>query len=281
MKKNRWFLVGAGLLLVLVVVVGLVWFNWRSRSSEIEDEQVFLPPEEVNTIPIEQRPFVTLTPSQQGRNLTITLHDIKKPADEAEIELEYQSGSLLQVAMGIFKLQKLPERTDILLGSCSAGGKCSYDEDVEGGSLLLRFLGEEKYVLKNDWAFIDNTNQESLFSSRDGKFSLESTGLARIKYGVILQSPGLPEELAYELLSAPYAPSVEGTTTSINQVEVAIRLNANSSTASIFGWDGEQWVELETEVAEKVATAQGPWYLAYVAAETESVVNSAGGGTEE
>jgi hypothetical protein len=151
----------------------------------------------------------------------------------------------------------------MLLGSCSAGGKCSYHEDVTGGNILLRFTGDEKYVLKNDWAFIENKAKEETMVSRDSKFRLEGAGLAKITHGVILQSPGLPEAVEKKLLSAPY--SVGLISAPKGNLSVHIRLNEEATTAEILGWDGEKWVSMKTTVAEKVASATGPLYEAYVA----------------
>jgi len=253
-----------GLILILGGV--LAYSNLKAKPpAEDEESSPLKPVEKVNLIPVEERPYVSIVPNQNGRNLVITLHDLKKPAEEAEVEVEYQTGELLQGAMLPIDLAKLPESVDMLLGSCSAGGKCSYHEDVSGGSLLLRFMGSEKYVLKNDWAFIDNTEQETQFASRDSKFRVEGKGLARAKYAVILQSPGLPENVERRLLSAPYAIQYDGSVT--GDVTVSIRMSEDVTTATILGWDGESWLELKTTVADKVATAVAPLVEAYVVVE--------------
>jgi hypothetical protein len=252
----------------LVLVIGGVFAFTRLRAKPVAEESTkqVKPFEPVNVIPVEERPYVTIEPNQNGRNLLITIHDLKKGAEKAEAEVEYQSGTLLQGAMVAFNLQTLPDSQDMLLGSCSAGGKCSYHEEVTGGSILLRFLGDEKYVLKNDWAFINNAEKETTFASRDSKFSLEGTGLARIPHGVILQSPGLPENTERKLLSAPYATAVDGAVR--GALSVHIRLNEDVADATILAWTGTAWKELKTTVAEQTATASSDvLYDAYIAVE--------------
>ena len=259
-------LIIAGLIGLIVIIAGVLAFtNLRARQANIEEAKPVKPVEKVNLIPVEERPYVSILPNQNGRNLVITIHDLKKPADEAEVEVEYQTGELLQGAMLPMELNEFPNSVDMLLGSCSAGGKCSYHEDVTGGSLLLRFLGDEKYALKNDWAFIENTDKETTFVSRDSKFRIEGAGLARVTHAVILQSPGLPQNVEKRLLSAPYA--VQLASPNRGEVSVSIRLNEDVADATILGWDGQAWEELATTVADKQATGSGPLYEAYIAVE--------------
>ena len=103
--------------------------------------------ETVNTVPLEQRPYSVLSFSDSGRfpvgrELKLAISDSKN-ASSIEYELEYQAGTLVQAGVGSInpKGEKLPLTRNILLGSCSAGGACSYSEDVKGGTLLLRFKG--------------------------------------------------------------------------------------------------------------------------------------------
>jgi len=263
MKKLA--LLGGLIGLIVLIAAGLAYSNLRAKPTEAEEEAIVKPVEKVNLIPVEERPYVSITPNQNGRNLVITLHDMKKPAQKAEVEVEYQTGELLQGAMLPLDLVKLPSSADMLLGSCSAGGKCTYHENVTGGSILLRFTGDEKYALKNDWAFIENKDKETSFVSRDSKFRVEGDGLAKIAYGVILQTPGLPENVEQSVISAPYA--IDLSSPLKGTVTVSIRLTTDATEATMLGWDGKAWNELKTTVNEKVATASGPLYEAYVVVE--------------
>ena len=259
MKKLR-SLFGA---LAVVILASVLLTGCGKKKVEEETGTQNKPIEQVNLILVDERPYVSILPDQKGRNLVFTLHDLKKPAQKAELEVEYQSGTQLQGAFLSFKLSALPDSQDMLLGSCSAGGKCSYHENVTGGNILLRFTGDEKYFLKSDWAFIENKDEEEIFSSQDSKFRIEGVGLANISHGVILQSPGLPENVDQELLSSPY--SVGLITSPKGKISVSLRLSQETDTATILGWDGKQWQTLDTTVAEKVATATDELYDAYVA----------------
>ncbi len=221
--------------------------------------------EKVNTIPVELRPYARIAPdpAKQGRGILLFLSELKKPAGKGEYEIEYQTNGLLQGAFGRFKLTAFPESHDILLGSCSAGGKCTYHENVTGGSLLLRFDQPEKYVLKNDWTFVENKAEGTAISSRDGKFSLDGAGLAKVAHFAILQTPGLPKNPETKVLSGGY--SVGSIAPVAGKSTVTIRLNEDATEANILGWDGKDWVKLPAKVADKTATATAPkWFEAYV-----------------
>ncbi len=262
--KKYWIPLTLGLIVILGGIVGAAML-FRKPVEKGPVATPTPPPERVNIIPVEERPYAFLTPSVNGRTLTLTVGSLKKDAGEGEYELDYQFGNNLQNgAYGRIDIEDLPgAKYDILLGSCSAGGKCSYDEDVTGGSLLLRFEDPEKYVLKNEWAFIENADKETLFSSRDAKFSIEGTRLSTVPFAVILQTPGLPEIVDQGLLSDGYA--VRFATKVTGSVTVQMRLKEDVSDAQMLGWDGTAWVQLETTVEEKIATAESSTvYEAYV-----------------
>ena len=151
---------------------------------------------------------------------------------------------------------------NVVLGSCSAGGKWRVSRDVTGGSLPA-VLGDEKYALKNDWAFIEIRIKPPLFLRTVVR--IEGAGLARVTHAVILQSPGLPQNVEKRLLSAPYA--VQLASPNRGEVSVSIRLNEEVADATILGWDGQAWEELATTVADKQATGSGPLYEVYIAVE--------------
>src|SRR3990167_2995011 len=136
--------------------------------------------EPVNTVDIKDRPYVTLAPTVGGRHplgqeVTLTIHSVTLGSTLVEYELEYQAGTLIQGAFGTIDLTKEtpPVSKDLLFGSCSTGGKCAYHKDVTGGTLTLRFKGEQNFNLKSDWNLQTMADRGGKFSSRDGKFQLE------------------------------------------------------------------------------------------------------------
>lgn len=262
LTKKHWLIV-AGLVLAAVLVGGLVF----AFTREGEVEEVTQEParrrisEPTNIIPVEERPFVTIATDANGRNLILSFLEIKKSADAVEYELEYQAGTLLQGAFGQVELDTVPATTNIRLGSCSAGGACTYHEDVRGGSLTLRFSGPENYALKQDWRFFDNQGREEQVASKDAKFQLESSVISRIRYLIVYNSPGYPGELDGELVSDIY--SLTASSPLSGTGELVMRATQEGE-LTILGFDGSDWIEFETEVDGKTATAEVDLLEAYL-----------------
>lgn len=252
MKKPQIIAIAVAILLVIVGIVGFVYLkSSRQEQTEVPKKQKIVEP--VNVIPVNDRPVLSITPTLDGRYVQLAVKAIKKPAQTLEYELEYMAGTLLQGVVGVIDIDTLPSQITELLGSCSAGGKCSYHENVQGGSLILRFEGEENYSLKQDWKFIDNKEAETDFSSRDAKFQIVSDDLKKQKFIIIYNSPGYPDGLEREVVSDPYSL----TASSALSGEATLTMRANSEVeATIMGWDGKSWHEFEGSSENKMTTAE-------------------------
>lgn len=245
-----------GVIALLVVGSGAWWLMNREQTPEpTTDEQPKKRKvvEPLNVIPTEERPAIAVVPEADGRNVSIVVSEVKKEATSVEYELEYQAGTLLQGAFGLIELATVPSETKILLGSCSAGGACTYHEDVQGGTLLTRYSGPENYALKSDWKYVDNSAREAAVSSRDAKFQLEADGLASTRYIVVFNSPGFPDTLPGKLVSDVYALNTSSTLQGTGTLTIRA---AEEGQLQIVVWDGSAWNEVETVVDGKQATAE-------------------------
>ena len=243
--------------IVMVILIGSGLLLLRSSSmrptpdTETKKKKTVLEPK--NIIDIAMRPYVILSPVSGGNHLNLEVVEVPKQASEVEYELEYQSGTLLQGFQEVLQLDTLPASTQKLLGSQSAGGAITYHEDIKGGSLQLRFIGPENYVLKQDWRYFENTGKETEFSSKDAKFQIESKDLATNKLILIYNTPGVPEGLDREIASDAY--SLTSATDLSGEATVSIRANEEGD-LTLMGYDGTKWVELESTVEGKVVTAK-------------------------
>lgn len=218
----------------------------------------------VNQEPIANRPFVQLVPRSDGHAVILNLIAIKKVSSNLEYEIEYNSGSLVQGAFGevAIDVSKLPLSREILLGSCSTGGKCTYNPDITGGTLTLRFLSPD-YTLKNEWSFAESAKAGNSFTSRDAKFTLD-TAKAKLKTGnvIVFQSPGYPQGLTGEIVAGPYTVGLNTTVTA--SVTISVRVASDVKAAKLMGWDGKAWKELSSKIASNQLTYTGTLLDAYV-----------------
>ena len=198
----------------------------------------------VNQIPFEQRPYVQMIPTK-SREIDVTVFSVPKTADSVEYLVEYQYGTSLGGNQNLIKLDTLPATKQFALYSRSAGGKTSYEEDVKGGTLLLKFQSDDEYWLKHEWNYFDRINpksstKNSQLVSRDGKFTVKES-LKGAAYIIIYNSPGLPAEISGKINSAVYTLAYAGTP---SDEEITVTIDASQGT--IWGWDKDNWVQLDT-----------------------------------
>lgn len=253
----------AGILAVLVLLgVGIGAYMMTRKPAETATEEPTKKKTTIrnyNVIDVAERPYMKIVPVD-SRNVVIEIDEVKLAADAAEYELEYQTGSLLQGAFGEIDLLSLPAEDKILLGSCSAGGSCTYHEDVKGGELRAFYTGDNSYDLKSDWKYIENDG-DTAFASRDAFFQIDSKDLAKNSLLIIYNSPGYPGELEGELASEVY--SLTSNSSLSGEAEVTIRAK-HEGDLTIMGWDGTEWQSFETTVDGKSATATVELMEAYV-----------------
>ncbi len=262
--QNKKLMMIIGVVLAVLVIGGGVFAYTKMKGSQSgtqTEEKKKKVAQPVNVIPVDQRPYIQILP-KDARNLTLRVVSLKKPATKAEYELEYQAGSLLQGAFGALELGSLPSEANILLGSCSAGGACTYHEDIKGGSLLTRYEGPENYALKSDWRYFDNVSKESTVASKDAKFQLDSADLKTQRYIIVFNTAGYPEGLKGTPVSDPY--SLTAGSALKGKGTLTLRANEDGAT-KIMGWDGKTWKEFETKVDGKTLTATVDLMELYIA----------------
>lgn len=252
------------LLLLLIGIITILviggWFLLSKKGSSqevIEESKQIIEP--VNQIPIKKRPFTFITPRSDGREVTITINQLDNYS-EVEYELEYQAGTLLQGAFGKidFTKEESPVERNVLLGSCSAGGACSYHEDVNGGTLSLRYLNGEVTKLKGEWNFQQMREQKGRLSSRDAKFTFNvgERGLAANTFVIVSQTMGLPGEVEGEIVGGPYVVSLpKGVTLRGKQIDLSMRTTSDDTDIRLLGWSQDGWIEYEGEINDKTLTA--------------------------
>lgn len=253
MKKNLKFIIPG-----IVIIAVLAWIFWpaKNKKTDSSTQTTTRKVEQINKLTIKDRPYVTLTPRADGKEVTLEIN-LVKDASEAEYELEYTAGSMIQGVFGTldFKKDGLPLSKDLLFGSCSKG-KCRYDENVSGGSLTIRFDGgDEPYTLKSDFNLQKMADREGVFTSKDIKASLDvGTSLSSSAYVVVQGTMGLPTDLEGEVLAGPYA-FIAATSPTLKSAELTIKSKDDLTDAKLMFWDSKTWWELEAKVGDSQISA--------------------------
>ena len=211
----------------------------------------------INELPLANRPFTVLVPHATNRLFTF----IAKGADKATaagLDLEYVSGNLLKGASAAIQ-SPIPSTyvKAIILGSCSTGGKCSFDKELKSGTMKfkLNFPGQDvTHMLKGDFTFV--TGQTNL---PDGKVIFEPSKTTLKDNLILLNSFGLPFPTTKETLLYPVVISA----TSDKQIIGTLTINqAGVTSAEIF--DGTTYVPLKITNKDGVITValnHKPWSM--------------------
>lgn len=260
-------MIGLGLLIAIGITYAVAKMMSKEETPVVEEPVKKKVAEPLNVIPIAERPVLYIAPQADGRNIELVVTQLNKPATEVEYEIEYQAGSLLQGVFGTLELTSFPSKKTLLMGSCSAGGACTYHTDVKGGTILTRFTGGDSgYALKHDWRYIDNTDKAETLTSRDAKFSVTSDELKSARYLIITNSPGHPADLPGELISDIYV--LQSSTPIKGDLTVSIRASEEGG-GQIVAWDGSEWLTLNTspdpeDTKTMTAITEGGWLFAVV-----------------
>lgn len=271
--KTKPLLLAALALLAIVLVAAIKLVN--KPKEETETGQPPAPKiEEVNQIPIKERPFIEIIPRSDGREVRLTIDRLGN-ASKVEYELEYQAGTLLQGAFGNidFTKEKAPVTRNILLGSCSAGGKCSYHEDVNGGTLLLRYTNAETVFLKGEWNFQVMSKQNGRFSSRDAKFNFDvgKGGLPTNTFAVVAQTLGLPGPVEGEIVGGPYSLTLPPGVSQVKKaINLTMRTTATDKIPRLLGWSEDGWIEYQAEISDKTLEATVDRATTFIAVTTSN-----------
>src|SRR3989344_5344421 len=155
-KRTTYVIAAAALIFFIAAIYFLFIFQKGKREIKIEETQGEI--KELSEIPLEKRPFVTLTPTSDGAEIIISIENMKD-FDKIEYTLTYQadnpeiSGEKIERGSTGFDVNTKDERykKSILLGTASKGTR-SPDKGIEDGKLTLNlFQGETEYASKTFW----------------------------------------------------------------------------------------------------------------------------------
>jgi len=211
----------------------------------------------VNELPFVDRPFSVLVPHSTNRLFTFVSIGANK-AKEATVDLEYQSGDLLKGAKASLGSPiSNPFVKAIILGSCSTGGKCTFDKDLKAGTLKfkLAFDGQNvAHLLKGDFTFV--LGQKNL---PDGKVSFEPAKSSLKENLILMNSFGLPKALGKDIVLYPVVMSA------VNDKQVSGVLTlSNSGGSSAMIYNGTDYQEIKSTVKDgvmKIDINLKPWSM--------------------
>ncbi|TSC54409.1 MAG: Uncharacterized protein LiPW31_133 [Microgenomates group bacterium LiPW_31] len=219
---------------IIVLILGIGGFL-IIKSKKTSAPSTSKPQEEaIIETPLEERPYVTLTPRADGKEFTMDIGRIKN-TQTVEYELVYLSQGLSRGVIGSIDLKgETNISRKLLLGTCSKN-VCKYDEGVTEGTLTLRFRGPE--------------GTRKFTTSIDGKFKLTGK-LSGGAFYMTTSTVGLPKEIEGKIIAGPYGVFTSGSET-IKNGKANLTLSEKPSLAKLYSWDGKDWNEEKSAKVEE------------------------------
>src|SRR3972149_5866047 len=217
---------------ILVIVGAFLFVRGRKvgESEEPEEEIALL------DVALNERPIVSLTPSEDGHYLYLNIDKITIDAASLDYELLYKTeDGVLQGVPGTVDVKAKDNfEADILLGSESSG-KFRYDEGVEEGTISLKFRNSQgKLLAKFESEFHMQTSTD-LLTSIDKVFNYELEKESE-EFFVAMSTVGYPGESPSDVETGPYGIF----SSSPQKVSGTVDLGFDN----VYYWDGNNWQKL-------------------------------------
>ena len=227
---------------VLALVYFLIILPAKNKPvANPQDESALL------NIPLNNRPFASLTPTDDGHYLDMVIDKIKIPAVSMDYEMLYTlPDGRTQGVPGTITLngQATIERK-LLLGTESSG-HFRYDEGVKEGTLTLRFRNNKaQLIAKYTTQFALLTNTKTL-GSVDEIFKATLTKLPK-GFQVVMETFGVPADAPGDVQYGPFGIFASNNTPLVGSVD--------ATSYKISRYNGTSWVS-SFDVGYFVGTAQ-------------------------
>lgn len=216
----------------VVLVLVSIFVRGNNTTDDTDDVTVLL------DLPLDQRPFISLTPRDDGHWLKLKVEKFKLPqAKSVDYELLYKlpDGRPDVGVPGTIQLDGINSiERDLLLGSESSG-KYRYDEGVTEGTVTLKFRNDRgKLIAKYSSTFHLQTKVKTL-ASIGSSFTYELDKMPSKGYFVTMETVGIPSQ-AMQTAVDPFGVFAS----SGNNYSGTVKLSGR-----IFRWQGNNWIKLE------------------------------------
>lgn len=211
--KRTTYIIAAAALVFFVAAIYFL-FIFQKGDKEIKPEETQGEIKELSEIPLEKRPFVTLTPTSDGAEIIISIENMKG-FDKVEYTLTYQadnpeiSGEKIERGSTGFDVNTKDERykKSILLGTASKGTR-SPDKGVEDGKLTLNlFQGETEFTSETSWVLLEVGAKAESITDRDNKLSISVPTLGKNYFLIIADTVGIPPGGEFDVKKVSLSPT--------------------------------------------------------------------------
>lgn len=273
-KKNIYIIAAAALFLIIAAIYFLFIFNMRPggpKGYETSGEV-----KEVSEIPVEKRPYVTLTPTSDGAEIIISIENMAE-FDRIEYELTYLadnpqiSGEKIQRgATGVdINTKDAKYKKSILLGTASKGVR-SPDRAIADGKLTMHsFKGETEYLSETKWDLMEVGTEPATLSAFGGDITIRVPKFDKNYWVIIADTVGLPRSADFDYKNAilPSFGIFSIAPKFIRSADLMIKLSGEVSKPALYAWDASaKWQKIDAKFddSQKVIGAHVESFATFV-----------------
>ena len=244
------------ILIAVVAVIGVVQLKKMHSGDTATVVDNSTPDLPINTIPLAERPFITLTPDSTGHSLDIAVSSAPT-SGSMEYEMIYNATGKQEGALGTLPLvEKQPIVEEILLGTRSAGGATTYHEGVTGGSLSVTY---NQTKLKEDFNYLHFDPTSPVINTTDAKLSVTFPAKAMKKDTVVVTmntfgygKTGLPD--GANIITGPIGYFTNQPIKGATQITMLMPAGTHTN-PTIYQYSNNTWTKLVTKIAGSAVTA--------------------------
>ena len=204
------------LAVLLLFTISLVISGCGKKSNPAPNSSPTPAPKLIE-LPSDQKPYIKLTPRQDGHELTLVIANLPEFITQIEYELLYTAqDNGLEIEKGVgdtIKLEKPSPSIEwvLLLGtsSCTNGCKYKYDTGVNGGNLSLIFYTQTNQAISFETPFrlvsSSELKKNQGLSLPDNSFSIKATVTGQSDYYVLLRNFGAPKNTEASALHSVFS----------------------------------------------------------------------------
>ena len=201
MDKSRrsTYIIAAISLIVIVVAIYFLFIFEREPDKKTRATNIPEDVKELNEAGLENKPYVTLTPTSDGAEIIISIENMSY-FDEIEYELTYLAdnptvaGEKIERGSTGFDVNTADEKykKSILLGTGSRGVRTP-DTGVTDGKLTLHlFKGDTEYFSESQWDLHEVGLAPQTIEDNSGDFQIEVPTLGKNYFVILAETVGLP-----------------------------------------------------------------------------------------
>ena len=242
-KKNTYIIAAVAFVAILLGIFFL--FIFKRGPHQLKKEDTSGDVKQLSEIELTKRPFVTLTPTPEGAEVTISIENMTD-FDRIEYELIYQAdnptiaGEKIQrgAAGSDVNTKDQKYKKSVLLGTASRGVR-SPDRGIVDAKLVLHcFKGDTEYQSETKWFLEEIGARQVTLKDDSGNLQIDVPAFGKSYWAILADTVGIPPKYSFDPknVSTPIYGVFSVAPALTKAAPLTIKLNQSASNADLYAY---------------------------------------------